>query len=170
MSLYFTHAFEGPIDRFGVGKSRVVMYQVLFLPEDLAATLPFDAHPRLRVDGEIADVPVNGAFIPTGDGRRYFIVAPRVFKDAGIAVGDLVEMRFRIDDQNRVDMPDALTDALAGQPDLSRLFEALTPGKKRALAHHVATAKTDPTTQKRVQEALDALAHHRGALRRPRKA
>jgi hypothetical protein len=32
MAVPCLHSFEGPIDRFGVGKSRKVWYTVLFLP------------------------------------------------------------------------------------------------------------------------------------------
>jgi hypothetical protein len=154
---YFTHGFEAPIERHGIGTGRVVWYRVLFLPERLAAELPFDKHPRLRVEGEIAEVPVSGAFIPSGDGRRYFIVSPAVLKTAEVAVGDTVEMRFRVDDQDRVDLPDALARALAAHPGARARFEALSPGARRGLTHRVGSAKTDATRLKRVEEVLAEL-------------
>ena len=166
--LYFTHGFEAPIERFGVGKTRKVWYKVLFLPAALKRELPFDRYPRLRVDGEIADVPVNGAWIPAGDGRHYFIVAPHVFKSASVAMGDCVEMRFRIDDQDRVAPPDALLQAIERHAAAKTIWTSLTPGKKRALAHHVGTAKTAPTQRKRIDEAIAALTERNGMLRKPR--
>mgnify|MGYP001766017924 CR=1 FL=1 len=72
----FPHRFEGPLDRFGVGRERKVWYNVLLLPAAWESVLPFESFPRLRVKGEIADLPFEGAWIPTGDGRRYVIVAP----------------------------------------------------------------------------------------------
>jgi Domain of unknown function (DUF1905) len=90
---FFTHGFEGVIQRFGVGRDRKVWYAVLFLPDAVAADLPFDRHPRLRVRGEIADFSVAGAWMPTGDGRRYFIVSPAVRRGAEVDVGSTVEMR-----------------------------------------------------------------------------
>lgn len=151
---YFTHAFEGEITRFGVGRARVIWYSVLFLPQDVAPGLPFDLHPRLRVEGEIADVPVAGAWMPTGDGRRYFIVSPKVLKGAGVAVGDVVEMRFRVDDQDRVDVPDALARALARDPAAREAWDRLTPGRRRGLAHLVHGARTEATALRRVEEVL----------------
>ncbi|MEL6962054.1 MAG: DUF1905 domain-containing protein, partial [Pseudomonadota bacterium] len=101
---YYTHEFEAVIDRHGVGKTKVIFYKVLFMPPCFEEELPFAEYPRLRVEGEIAEVSVRGAWIPTGDGRRYFIVSPEVRKQTGLDVGDLVEMRFRIDDQDHVDV------------------------------------------------------------------
>ncbi|MEL6376158.1 MAG: hypothetical protein AAFQ04_03035 [Pseudomonadota bacterium] len=109
---YFTHDFVGEIALHGVGKSRVITYKVLFMPPRFEADLPFRRYPRLRIEGEIADVPVRGAWMPVGDGRRYFIVSPDIKANTGLDVGDEVEMRFRVDDQDYVDMPDALQFAL----------------------------------------------------------
>ena len=152
--MIYPYSFEGPIDRFGVGRTRKIWYNVLFLPGDMAVVLPFGRFPRLRVEGEIADVPVSGAWMPTADGRRYFIVAPRVFKDAGIVVGDLAEMRFAIADQDAVDMPAALAEALSGNPRAASRWAGLTPGRQRGLTHRIHGAKTDATRGRRVAEVL----------------
>lgn len=153
----FPYSFEGRIERFGVGKLRKIWYNVLFLPRELHGQLPFDAHPRLRVLGEIADVPIANAFIPAGDGRSYVIVAPNVLKDAGVASGDLVEMRFRIDDQDRVDVPYVLSLMLAEDPAASSAWVTLSPGKQRMAVQHVLSAKTDATARRRAVEACDVV-------------
>lgn len=153
----YDRAFEGEIERFGVGKTRKVWYRVVFLPADIAASLPFGAYPRLRIEGEIADVPVAGAWIPAGDGRHYFIVGPRVLKDAGVDIGDRVEMRFGIADQNAVDVPPELQRALAANAAALQAWEALTPGKQRGWAHLVHGARTAPTRSRRIAEVVDAL-------------
>lgn len=72
----YPFTFEAEIERFGVGRVRKVWYNVLFLPDTLATRLPFASHSRLRIEGEIADVPIANAFMPAGDGRHYVIVAP----------------------------------------------------------------------------------------------
>ncbi len=164
MSIY-NHGFNAPIEKFGVGKTRKIWYNVLFLPEHLQTELPFDRYPRLRVEGEIADVPIANAFIPTGDGRYYVIVAPNVLRDAEVALGDEVGMRFCIADQDHVDVPDALSAALDINEDARKVWAALTPGKKRMLAQHVVSAKTDKTRDKRVAEALEIVVDFDGNLR-----
>ncbi len=154
---YFTHAFEDIISLQGVGKTKVLTYRVLFMPHSLEKELPFDIYPRLRVDGEIADVPVRGAWMPVGDGRRYFIVSPEVRRQTGFDVGDLVEMRFRVDDQNHVDTPRSLQRALDGDDAVNAAWLALTAGKKRMFSFHVASARTEPTEARRVAEAMAAI-------------
>jgi hypothetical protein len=154
---YYRFAFEGPIARFGVGKSRKVWYTVLFLPTELEQDLPFAKHPRLRVDGEIGDIPVTGAWMPTGDGRRYFIVAARVRKMAALRIGQRVEMRFRIADQDAVEVPPELTRALKANREARAAWESLTPGKRRGLSHPIHAAKTAATREKRVRETITAL-------------
>jgi hypothetical protein len=157
MAVPYLHSFEGPIDRFGVGKTRKVWYTVLFLPPDLVTALPFAIHPRLRVEGEIADLPVEGAWMPTGDGRRYFIVAPRVLKGATVGVGDMVEMRFGIADQTAVEVPAELAAALACSPNAQAAWMALTPGKQRGLTHRIHGAKAPATRRRRTDEVIAML-------------
>jgi len=154
----FTHEFEAPLELHGVGKGRVIWYHVLFMPAALALDLPLKTHPRLRVRGEIVDVPVAGAWMPCGDGRHYFIVSPAVRKGTGARLGDMLDMRFVIDDQDRVDVPAELTRALGAQPQLEKVWMGLTPGQRRGHAYQVAAAKSAATEQKRVQAVLDALA------------
>ncbi|MEJ6392840.1 YdeI/OmpD-associated family protein [Gymnodinialimonas sp. 2305UL16-5] len=154
---YFTHDFTDKIALHGVGKSRVVTYKVLFLPPRFETELPFETYPRLRVEGEIADVPVRGAWIPVGDGRRYFIVSPQVKAHTGLDVGDEAEMRFRMDDQDYVEVPRSLELALTANDAVSIQWDKLTPGKKRMFTNHVLSAKTAPTEQRRVDEAIAAI-------------
>ncbi|SLN36528.1 hypothetical protein PSA7680_01759 [Pseudoruegeria aquimaris] len=162
--------FEAPIERHGVGRVRKVHYNVMFLPDEIAARLPLKAHPRLRIEGEIAEMPVANAFIPAGDGRHYVIVSPTVMKAAGLSPGDFAEMRFAIADQSHVEIPPALAGALQANERAGRAFAALTPGKRRMLAQHVASAKTETTRMKRVNEALEALMDHGADLRAWRRA
>ncbi len=152
-----THEFVGEIALHGVGKSRVITYKVLYLPPRFGSALPFKTYPRLRVEGEIADVPVRGAWMPVGDGRRYFIVSPEIKANTGLDVGDEVEMRCSVDDEDHVDMPDALKAALSADEAASAQWDRLTPGKKRMFTNHVLSAKTAPTELRRVNEAMAAI-------------
>lgn len=145
----FDHSFEGriewlPFDRYA--------YIVIYLPPSVARRLAFDEHPRLRIVGEVADVPVEGAWQPAGDGRRYLLLSKRFLREAGVKVGDLVEVRFSVTDQGRVDVPDALADAISRNRALRLAWEKLTPGARRAFAHMVASAKREETVARRVVE------------------
>lgn len=166
----YPYIFDAEIKKFGVGKARKVWYNVLFLPPDLRSDLPFDTYPQLRLEGEIADVPVANAFIPAGDGRNYVIVSPRVLKEAGVRLGDLVEMRFRVADQDHVDVPDTLQAALEGDANAMAAWSSMTPGRKRMAAQHVLSAKSEPTRQRRVAEAMDAVIRFNGDLNARRRS
>lgn len=170
MTDFFPHQFEAPIEKFGVGKTKKIWYNVLFLPKELEVDLPFKTYPRLRVDGEIADVPIANAFMPTGDERYYVIVSPNVLKSAKVGLGDTVEMRFRVADQDYVEVPEPLYKAVQRTEAIRETWAGLTPGKQRMLAQHVLSAKTDPTRQKRIKEAIEALMSHGADLRAWRKA
>ncbi|MEM9751225.1 MAG: YdeI/OmpD-associated family protein [Pseudomonadota bacterium] len=169
-AVFFPFAFEAPIEKFGVGKKRVIWYHVVIAPADICANLPLANYPRLRIEGEIADIPIANALMPTGDGRHYIIIAPTILKASGARVGDLVDVRFRIADQDHVDTPAELARAIARQRRFEDAWDALTPGKKRMLAQHVQSAKTPTTRAKRTREAIEALMDHRADLRAWRKA
>ena len=164
MSDYYDHDFEGPVERFGVGKTRKVWYSVLFVPDALHRILPFSTYLRLRVEGEINDVPVALAFIPSGDGRHYGIVSPKVLKASGHSLGETARMRFRIDDQDRVDVPDDLQAALDARPDICALWDDLTPGKRRGSSYHVDTAKRLETRRKRIDAVFEAVTERNGNI------
>jgi hypothetical protein len=121
---WYTHHFEAVIERHGVGRTRKIWYRVVFLPSEMAAELPFGQFPQLRIEGEIADIPVKSAFIGAGDGRYYVIVSPALLKAAGVSYGDVVEMRFRVADQDAVDMPQPLSQALQRDRRAGKAFSA----------------------------------------------
>jgi len=151
---YFPHAFEGRIVHHDVGTYR---YTVVFLPPDLAAALPLDESPRPRFSGEIGEVPFAGAWQPVR-GRWYAMLSKAVLRAGGFKVGDEAEVRFRVEDPERVDVPGPFAQALAADPAAAAAFAALSAGKRRGLAHRVAAAKTASTAQRRVDEALAILA------------
>jgi uncharacterized protein YdeI (YjbR/CyaY-like superfamily) len=57
----------------------------------------------------------------------------------------------------RWDVPDVLQRALEGDARALAGWNALSPGKRRGLAHRVASARTVPTRLRRLDEVLVAL-------------
>jgi hypothetical protein len=76
----------------------------------------------------------------------------------GARLGDMLDMRFVVDEQDRVDVPPALVKALAADPALQATWLGLTPGQRRRHAYQVEAAKSSATVLKRLQAVLDALA------------
>ncbi|MEM7025878.1 MAG: YdeI/OmpD-associated family protein, partial [Pseudomonadota bacterium] len=125
-------------------------------PPEMAKDLPLGQHPRLRVSGEIGEISFSGAWQPTR-GRWYLMLSKQIMKDGGISLGDWVDVRFRVEDQDSVDVPDLLQRAIDADEVIAAAWQALSPGKRRGLAYRVASAKTSGTRQRRIEEVLDIL-------------
>ncbi|MEM9279857.1 MAG: YdeI/OmpD-associated family protein [Pseudomonadota bacterium] len=155
---FFDFEFEGVISRHTIhpksGSGRSVTYTVLYLPDHFVDCLPFVKFPRLRIDGEVSDLPVNGAWQPAGNRIYYFMIPKRVLKGADLTPGDITTMRFSIADQDAVDLPAVLSNHLNSDEALLEKWNELTPGKQRAFAYRVSTAKTAKTIMKRVEEVV----------------
>jgi hypothetical protein len=143
-------AFEGRVEALEWGRST---YTILRLPPDVERALG----PVRRVEGEIADHPVNLAITraPVVDGA--FLWAGRsLLKRVGINPGEAVEVRLRPANDDQVELADDIALALrvAG---LTADWAALTPGKRRGFLHRIETARTAPTRTKRIAELLAGL-------------
>jgi hypothetical protein len=149
----YPHEFEAPVLHHDIGTYR---YTVVFLPDAIARALPFGRHPRLRMSGEIADIPFRGAWQPVR-GRWFVMLSKDVLREAGLSPGDTAAIRFRIEDQAEAETPDPLRRALEADAAARAGWEALTPGKRRGHAHRIASARTAPTAARRLAEVLAAL-------------
>ena len=151
---FYPHAFTGRIERHALG---TMVYTVVFLPTDLAADLPFDAHPRLRMSGEINDAPVSGAWQPVR-GRWYLMLNKTTLRAIDAGVGDEVEVRFRIEPQDAVDAPDDLLEAIARDPAAAATWSRMTAGQRRGSSHMVSSARRAETRRGRILTVVAALA------------
>lgn len=69
--------------------------------------------------------------------------------------GEPVEVTIEADpDPDGVDVPDELAAALDADPLVEHLWESLTPGRRRSLAHHVDRAVRDDTRARRVERIV----------------
>ena len=100
----FPHQFDAMIEPHDLDTYR---YTVVFLPDELAATLPFAADPRLRISGEIADHPMTAAWQPCR-GHWYLMLSKPLLKAVGLTIGMTAEVRFRLEAQDDVEMPASL--------------------------------------------------------------
>jgi hypothetical protein len=126
---------------------------VVYLPEEIAAQLPLEKHPRLRISGEIGRASFRGAWQPQR-GAWFLMISRRLLGESGYQAGDLAHVRFQVEAQDDVEVPEELTTALADDRQAAAAWGKLTPGKRRGLAHHVSSAKTAETRRKRVDKTL----------------
>ena len=167
MSLFFDHEFEARITHHDVGSERY-RYTVVYLPDALKEVLPLKQSPRLRISGEVNDYPFEAALTPV-KGAWYILLSKETLDNIDARPGDVATIRFRIADQNAVQMPDALIDALDRNENMRDLWDSLTPGKQRGLAYLVASAKRDETKAKRVALVFDVLEGRRDMRGKPTK-
>ncbi len=121
-------------------------YTILRVPAEAVAALG----PTRRVEGEIADHPVNLALTRAPVVEGVFLWAGQSLLDRiGVAVGDVVEVRLRPAPDDAVEMPQDVAAALLGAGALTA-WEALTPGRRRGMIYQIETAKTAPTRAKRI--------------------
>lgn len=101
-------------------------------------------------------MPFSGAWQPVR-GRWYLMLSKALLRDAGLAVGDWAAVRFRVEDQETVELPPPLAAALGADAATLAAWEALPAGRRRGFTHRVASARTDVTMKRRVEEVLLAL-------------
>ncbi len=62
-------------------------------------------------------------------------------KAAGLRIGSVVEVSFRVVPQDDVDLPEELADLLAKRARPRAAWQRLSPGKQRGLAYLVASVR-----------------------------
>jgi hypothetical protein len=78
--------------------------------------------------------------------------------EARVEAGDTVEVELALDQAPReVEVPAALTGALAGDPAASAAFDALAYTHRKEFARWIEDAKRDDTRERRVVQALQML-------------
>ena len=153
--MYFPHSFTAVIVHHDVG-SEHYRYTVIFVPDEVKAALPLAEYPKLRISGEVDDHPIEAALTPVR-GEHYILLSKKLLVVIGKGVGDEVELRFRVADQDAVEVPERLAQALTRDEAMRVLLQAATPGKQRALAYMVASAKRAATQDQRIEKVAAVL-------------
>jgi hypothetical protein len=142
--------FEGRVEPVQWGRAT---YTVLRLPSEIVGALG----KTRRVEGEIAEHPVNLALSRAPVIEGVFLWAGQTLLDkAGITPLDPVEVRLRPAPDDVVDTPDDVAAALRAQGK-TKMWDALTAGKKRGFLYQVDSAKTEATRQKRIAKLIEGL-------------
>ncbi|MEL6797536.1 MAG: hypothetical protein AAFO89_12030, partial [Planctomycetota bacterium] len=81
---YYPFEFEAEVVHHALGTYR---YTVVFLHDRLIEHLPLAEHPRLRMSGELRDIPFEGAWQPVR-GRWYVMLSKAVLRQGPFEVGD----------------------------------------------------------------------------------
>ncbi len=149
----FDHTIEGRLEEVDYGR---MTYWVVFLPPRLEAQRPFLEQRKLRMRGEVAGRAVSLAWQLKG-GRHYVMFGKTLAKALGLVPGSKVSLSFSLVPDDEVDVPAELREALRQEATWQSLWRALTPGKRRGLAHLVGKVKSPDLRAQRAVELLRSL-------------
>ena len=107
-------------------------------------------------------VTANGVTVPARIGRmggeNLLGFSKKLRAELGIEIGQSIDVEITHDTQPRtVALPQALTDALAGDPATRTAFDALAPSHQKEFARWIDEAKREQTVLSRVEQTLQML-------------
>lgn len=146
------YEFSAPISKRDYDR---MVYAVVYVPAAIKKKLSDAA--RVRVIGTMHGLPYRGAIQPTAAGKHYLLLSRKWMKSARVAFGDKVVVRLSLDDPNAVELVPEFERALNANPTALRVWQQLTPGRRRGLAYRIASAKQSATRNRRIEECLDSL-------------
>lgn len=152
----YPYNFVAKIVKYGFGK---VKFSVVYVPKEILSQLDFTESKRLRIDGEIEGVRIEGALMPT-KGKWYLMVSKKLQKLCGVSLGDRVSVSFDIADQEAITVPMELQHALEANDVAREVWDSCTAGKRRGFCYRVDSAKMVETRERRVEEVIDTLMEH----------
>ncbi len=140
-------SFSAEIERFN---SDLFAFHVK-VPDDIATEILSDENKRILVDFNEAGLQVSTALFPLGDSKYFINLNKDVRKTLKVDKGDIVKLTITRDTSTYgMPMPDEMQLMLQEDPEGSKYFHALTPGKQRSLIYLVSKVKS---SEKRLGKA-----------------
>jgi hypothetical protein len=125
------------------------------VPPDVAT--PLGGLKQMRVVGTINGTEFRSSTMPYRGGL-YMGVSKAMRADAGVAVGEEIDVVLSRDDSPRVvTVPPELEAALAAEPELRARWDRLSFSHRREYADSIAEAKRPETKDRRLAATLDHL-------------
>jgi hypothetical protein len=125
---------------------------VIYLPDEIVSRLP---EGRVRTEGLLNGVPFALAPQHKKDGSRFFIVSSSLRKAAEINEGDKVEVRFKLVDPDKVNIPRELKIVLQQDEEAMKVWQTLTSGMQRNFIIYINSARSTDTKIKRALESME---------------
>jgi Bacteriocin-protection, YdeI or OmpD-Associated/Domain of unknown function (DUF1905) len=112
---------------------------------------------RTPVRATFSGVGYRGSIVTMG-GRFVLGVTRAVMTEAGMKIGDRLDVVVEVDDRPReVELPEELRAALAGREELRRAWDTLSYSRRRESVRSIDEAKRPETRARRVATTLRAL-------------
>ena len=130
----------------------LLVQAAIFLPKEIIRELPKG---RVRVKGTFNQIPFALAVQYKKDGGRFFVVSLVLRKAIKIKIGDAVDVKFKLVDSNKVDLPEELEAVLAQDDDGAKAWSKVTPGRQRGIIHYITSTKNIDLRIKRSIQMVD---------------
>ena len=128
------------------------------VPRKVTAALGGRGQERIPVRGWIEDLAFRSTLTPRGGGQHRLVVHSSIWRPLQLDAGDSVTVSlFRDEAPEKFPVPVELADALAGDPEASRIYHQQTPALRRQIANFIAAAKRPETREKRIARLLERL-------------
>ncbi|HMQ04458.1 MAG TPA: YdeI/OmpD-associated family protein [Pyrinomonadaceae bacterium] len=131
-------------------------WHFLVVDRETANKFKFEGSSRRIICTIKGGEPFPCALMPWGD-IFYIMVNKQRRSELGLEVGQKVDIVLEKDDSKYgMPMPEELQEVLNQDPDGEKMFEKLTPGKKRSMMYHIGTIND---IDKRIHTALIFVEH-----------
>ncbi len=143
-------------------RATTLYYHHVIIPNDVVAM--FDALPsKRRVLCTLNDeITIHSSLIPDGKGQFFIILNKQVRDKLFLREGSIVQVSLLPDESEYgMPMPDEFRECLYQDPEGEKVFEALTPGKKRSLIYVVSKVKSPNLRMRKAIVIVTHLATHK---------
>ena len=142
-------------------RATTLYYHHVIIPNEVVDM--FDALPsKRRVLCSLNDeITIHSSLIPDGKGQYFIMLNKQVRDKLFLQVGSMVQLSLLPDESEYgMPMPDELRECLIQDPEGEKVFESLTPGKKRSLIYVVSKVKSPDLRMRKAMVIVTHLATH----------
>ena len=129
-----TFSFSGKLEPV----DGVLAQAAIFLPKAVIKQLP---EGRVRAKGTFNETPFSLGVQYKKEGGRFFVVSLVLRKAVGIKMGDRVDVKFKLVNPEKVDLPEELEVVLAQDGEGLKAWSKITPGLQRGIIHYISSTK-----------------------------
>jgi uncharacterized protein YdeI (YjbR/CyaY-like superfamily) len=113
------------------------------------------------VKGTIDGVPYQSTLLPSGDGRRFFVVKKQIRDAIGKSAGDEVKILMEADQTPRaIEAPNDFQRALSANKS-KEFFTSLSPSRKKQYTDWIVDSKKPETRKTRIEKAIKRLSERK---------
>jgi Bacteriocin-protection, YdeI or OmpD-Associated/Domain of unknown function (DUF1905) len=130
--------------------------QIVLVPTEVLAALPPGTR---RVVLHVGAHRERLGLLPQPGGGRYLMLRKTLCEQLQLRIGQVFDAQLEADPApDHIDLPDELVEALTAWPEAETAYQPLNNAMKRAMARHVAEAKTAETRARRAVQLVERLA------------